>query len=197
MIPILSTRPIGPEDWLEFLLHYLPSVAASVLATLGILLLLYFMKSTSERRFRETAGICVAIAPILIWTIYFFATSDWTLTLTLLNSEDDRVAEQAYETRLRRTIADADSALRLLERANHRESNLRFYAACRLAELLKTNSDSRFVEGALNRVSKAPNIQTAFFGTNSLNKHFYEPGKEQVKMPARELVQRMMNRAEH
>ncbi|MGA3283085.1 MAG: hypothetical protein ABSD57_01325 [Verrucomicrobiota bacterium] len=131
--------------------------------------------------------------PIVVWLIYFASTAKWTFTLACLNSEDDKAAESAYWNLFSQEVG-LDQAVHLIICKNPHEPNpnLTFYAACRIADILATNSDEHIIASTLKKVEDAPIIQTGFFGTNGLNCRLYIPGREQLHISARSLIEQRM-----
>ena len=181
----------GPEDLFEFGRYYLPSLIVAGATTVAILVALIF-----GRRFRAKSArhavltACLVVAPLVCWTIYFAATAGLTSTLILLGSESSEVAERAYFNRFGKQVNSVDAAVRLAVN-KHQESNVRFYASCLVADMLATNDDAT-AASVLKKVESAPIIETEFFGGNGLTEKFYIPGRAQVHLPVRDIIEQRL-----
>jgi len=69
--------------------------------------------------------------------------------------------------------------------------NVRFYAACRVADLLDS-SNQDFQNRVLNEVQDAPIVTPGFFGTNSINCIFYIQDREQPRLAVADIIQRRL-----
>jgi hypothetical protein len=75
--------------------------------------------------------------------------------------------------------------------------NVRFYAACRVADLLKTETNTNVKAQVLKDVENAPAIDTEFFGTNELNFKLYTPYHEQVHISPKSLIERRLEESQY
>jgi hypothetical protein len=180
----------GPDDLVIFGVHYLPSLALT--ATVAILIFAVIVRA---KRLIPTVGRLPSLAPyltlipLIVWIMYFCFTCQSTATLVLLGSESAGVAEIVYTNRFRneRTLEDA---VRLCI-DKHQPPNVRFYAACLVADNLATNKEKSELE-ILQRIDKAPTIETQFIGGNGLTEKFYVPGHAQPHLTAREIVEQRL-----
>jgi hypothetical protein len=182
---------IESDDKVEFILRYLPSLVSAFLACVVIVIIFVFLKRKRVKHLNWKAALLSLLVPVLIWAVYFVLTAKWTLTLTLLNSENEQVAESAYVNLFAQEV-DLDKAVRLAVNVNPQEPNLRFYATCRIADILATNSNGLALESVKKSVENAPIIVTDFFGTNELNYTLYTPGRDQLHISVADLIEKRM-----
>ena len=187
----MTTGPVDlSELWLQFFFWYagmflLWAVSTAVLAA-GALFL--------NRRYRSGRGLPIVsillTLSVLGWVSYFVMTAKWTFTKLALDGEDDTVAEWAYYTHFK-----TDSLDRCMELAmNHGESeNVRFYAACRMADILSSRDD-KFVNSFLDDLDSWIWIHPLFFGTNGINGQFFVTGTIAGPYNVKKLV---LQRLEH
>jgi hypothetical protein len=180
---------IEPEAVTEFAFRYFSSFAWAFATCFLIVVSIVFCKKGGVKWLRWW----FALIPIAVWVIYFVSSAKWTFTLACLNSEDDRAAESVYWDLFTQEVG-LDKAVHLIIYKNPHEPNpnLTFYAACRVADILATNSDEHLIESTLKKVEGAPIIQTGFFGTNGLNYKLYIPGRQQLNISARSLIEQRM-----
>jgi hypothetical protein len=133
---------------------------------------------------------------VCCWGLYFFATTSQYLTLTLLGSESPKAAEFAYQNSFKLNLDQAVELAIRNPRENHVEGQIvRFYAACRIADLLQ--SSNRDVQGRiLNRVHDAPMVAPAFIGTNSINHFFGDPNRGHPPLQVADIIQRRLSELE-
>ena len=112
------------------------------------------------------------------------------IELTLLDTESAGVAEIAYEERFKREVKTLDEAVRLAVN-KHRAPNVRFYAACLVAERLFI-SDELVVTDTLKRVDVAPMIDAQFIGGNRLTARFYAQGRAQPHLTVRQVIEQRL-----
>ena len=182
----------GPEDLLEFGIY---SICRAYFLQLSCPSR-FWLQPLSQRRlrpkFRYWATFRVVLAPasFVCWVVYFLFTCELTYTLIMLDSESSGVAERIYDNRFKRQVDTLDRAVGLAVN-EHQAPNVRFYAACRIADMLVTSNDA-VVASALKRVENAPIFETKFFGGNRLTEKFYDPGHYQVRLPVRDIVRRRL-----
>jgi hypothetical protein len=183
----MSPSPVSAVQWVVFGCTYLSSVAwwaAVTLAAVGILLLVR-RKAGWRRNRRLALGIMLLSAAT--WSIYFTSTAKWRFTATLLDEEDDRVAEWAYHNVF---DVDLDRAVSLAK-DDQQFGNIRFYACLRIADLLAI-SDEQTAKRIFEQVADAPRFLTGFFGTNNLTYGFFIPGQQEGPFSAEEIVKRRL-----
>lgn len=132
------------------------------------------------------------ILPVLIvaatgWFVYFSVNGKQAWAMILLDSEDDRTAEYAYNSLFK---VDLKEAANIAANTRHR-GNVRFYAAFRAADLLVTN-DQRSVESFLQNLKSTSSFQTDFFNTNGLTCGYFVPGHMEGPFDVRELIRRRL-----
>ena len=129
------TTLIDPEDIGAFILHYIPTVVLALVICAVFLACRSMLKKSGF-----VLSVWVPLIPVTIWIVYFCATAKTELILSSLGSESANVAENAY----RNFDINLDQALRIVKHQiqhNIEAENIRFYAACRIADLLSSNSD--------------------------------------------------------
>jgi hypothetical protein len=182
---------VGPEDMLEFGIYYLPSLVFAVLTSVAILVAVIFGKKLRPKFAHYLAlFLCLVPAPLVCWVIYFASTSELTFTLTMLGSERSQAEEHAYDNRFKMQVTTVDAAVGLAV-DQHQESNVRFYASCLIADMLVTNGDAA-VQNVLKKVDDALIVNTEFFGGNRLTDQFYIPGRDQVHLPVRDIIEQRL-----
>src|ERR1041385_264475 len=103
----------GPEDLLEFGLHYLPSLVRSVLTCAAILTAgVLVVRRRPDRRRVGNVMACLAAVPLVCWGVYFACTSELTYTRVSLGSESSGFAERIYFTRFKAQVTTLDRAVR-------------------------------------------------------------------------------------
>lgn len=182
---------LGPEDVVELCIHYATSVFLLIGATLaGFLIAKSIGRRRSDSVIWSAARIPVLMAPLLCWTIYISATFELNYTLIMLGSESSKAAEWTYDNRLKQQVGSLRLAVHLAM-SRRQEPNVRFYAACLIADMLCTN-DYKTVNTTLEQLGNGAEIRTEFFGGNRLTEGFYVPGHDQVQLSPREIVQRRL-----
>jgi hypothetical protein len=172
-------------DAITFAGYYIPSL---LVAFFGVLVLatILFIKGGSARKYILPFTLSI----ICFWGIYIVSTASRYMTLALLGSESDGAAEFAYQKcfdlNLHQAIklAVSNTGITLDETG---AQNVRFYAACRIADLL-VSSNQDFRNTILNKIQNAPTITPGFFGTNALTCIFYIPNREQPRLQVAEII---------
>src|SRR5689334_15456870 len=97
-----------------FLAHYWPALLLAILASAAALGgVAIASRWRWPKRYRRLAFAVGGLIPIAVCSLYFCLTARTTLTLTLLNSEDDGVAERAYQSMFRSQVSSVEAALKL------------------------------------------------------------------------------------
>ena len=86
---------IESDDKVEFILRYLPSLVSAFLACVVMVIVFVFLKRKRVKHLNWKTALLSLLVPVLIWAVYFVLTAKWTLTLTLLNSENEQGGEPA------------------------------------------------------------------------------------------------------
>jgi hypothetical protein len=151
--------------------YYFLSLSICLIATSIGFFLLRRPRQTEEagRVTRRLVGYVLVMSPV-IWLIYCGNTLRDAFAITSLDSEDDQVAEAVYETAFN---VDLDHAVRIAINKSQ-PGNVRFYASCRIADLLDKEND-RVKAAVLDEVATASEFRTGFFGTNQLTCGFFIP----------------------
>ena len=123
------------------------------------------------------------LAPLMF--VFIVSGFKRTLILTALDSEWGGVAEYAY---LHNFDAELNQSIELAVRS--RSENIRFYAACRIADLLALQ-DETTVSYELSELEHAPLVAPEFHGTNNINGVFYT-GMLQPRLRLDDLIRRRM-----
>jgi len=180
----------GPDDMVDLGMRYVHGLVFSVVASF----VLFFAFTQVRHRLKggsgSRLGAFLFFSPLVCWTLYFSATFRLNYTLSMLGSESSGAAEWAYENRFVSEVHTVRAAEHLATSARE-EPNVRFYAACRIADLLSTNNDAS-VNEVLQTLSAGPIITTEFFDGNSLTQGLYVPGHEQVQLSVRDIVERRL-----
>jgi hypothetical protein len=90
---------------------------------------------------------------------------------------------------------DLDHTIKLAVQ-EHQSGNVRFYACCRIADLLATNTDA-VANRTLNAVAGASSFTTDFFGTNRFTTGFFTPGYREGPFQVREVIERRLTENRH
>jgi hypothetical protein len=175
----------GFDELFALLIYYLPSLGCWLLGTIAVTTLLFLAKRKRGERLGWRLIGFILLASGTSWLVYFAATARTAYAITDLDSEEDDVAEAAYHNYFDMGLNKAVS----LAMSDHQRGNVRFYAACRIADLLVTNDD-RTKADILERVDDAPAFNTDFFGTNSLTSGFFIPGHVEGPFTVREIIER-------
>jgi hypothetical protein len=184
---LFVTLNLGLDDLLMFAVYYLRSFVVAGLAMIVLLVASFFVRRLSSGH--SSSAMCllwVSALPIVCWVVYFCLTCSFTKTLIILNSESDDAAEMAYERLFKRQVTTVDRAVDLAIDTGE-APNVRFYAACLVADLL-TNASSNEVDRVLIRVENAPRIEPGFMGGNRLTDQFYIPGHVPPSLSVKTIV---------
>ena len=176
-------------DFIAFLGYYLPSLLAAFIAVLipGFIL---FMKGDSTRKYILPLIIFV----ICCWGIYFISRASQNMTLALLGSESSSAAEFAYQKSFKPNLHQAIKLATSNVPIGQEEvggQNVRFYAACRIADIL-ASSNQDFRNTILEQVQSAPIVTPGFIGTNAINYIFYIQNREQPRLRVPEIIERRL-----
>jgi len=181
---------MGPDDWLMYWLHYVPSLIVVVSTACAMLVGAWLARHYRKRIVYRTV-LCLTVVSIVCWIVYFLSTSTMTCILVSLNSEDARLAESTYDDGLKKEVSTVNAAVRLVM-DRHQAPNVRFYASCLIADMLATNSDAS-VAKVLEMVQDAPKIEPEFIGGNRLTSDFMVPGYAPPQLAVREIIQRRLD----
>ncbi len=185
---LLIFSRIGYDVWVNCALFYVRSSGLLFVGTLvlaGILLL-----SVRKCEKRRCLFLLIVVAFIVGWASYFLTTAGWTITKLSLDAEDARTAEYAYRNLF--TSRNLHGVLRLATDESQ-FSNVRFYAACRAAEILATYPESTR-SLVLTRLKDSAPIRPIFFGTNDINYTFFTPGLSYGPFSVREVIEHRAER---
>ena len=113
------------------------------------------------------------------------------LALTLLDSENNRQAEMVYYEFFDIDLDKAES----IAVDKHQTGNVRFYASCRIADLLSNQSDA-VRKQVLKKVSGSSEFRTGFGGTNRLTCGFFTPNGPEGPYFVEDVVSMRLNSIE-
>jgi hypothetical protein len=185
------TALFGPDDLVALGVYYAPSFAICLALSLAAAAILW--RSKRRRPERPVASFLLTFAPGLpmcAWIAHIALSYRLACTLVLLDSEGDWTAQIVYENRLRAQVTDLGHAVRLAcSRAQ--PPNVRFYAACLVADNLATNNRVQ-AKRVLDTLDSAPIIHTQFMGGNGITVKFYVPGRPQPHLEVREVVEQRL-----
>lgn len=174
-------------DLIAFASFYIPSLLMALCVFIILSVILLVRGKLNQKSIR-----ILAVSIICCWGIYFLSKASQYMTLALLGSESAEAAEFAYQTsfhiNLHQAIALATSPTKIGEE-NVGVQNVRFYAACRIADILAL-SNQDFQNIVLEQVQSAPIVTPGFIGTNSINCTFYIDDRAQPELQVTEIIQR-------
>jgi hypothetical protein len=170
---LMSYPPIDmSEVWIGFAGTYLLRMIVWVAVTLGLCLISVLCKRHFGSNRLFTINIAIVVLSLIALTAYFAWTAKWTFTKIALDAEDSAIAEWAYQHIFE--LRNIDEGMKLA--MNKKEwQTVRFYAACRVADILATNDDQA-VDLFLGRIRGGDPIAPCFFGTNAINSEFFITG---------------------
>jgi hypothetical protein len=175
------------DEWCALFIYYLPSLTCWAFGTTVILALLCLGRRFTRYRLNSAMIWGVIAVSIVSWLTYFVVTARTAFAITLLDTEDDKLAEAAYRNLFDVSLTRAVS----LAINEHLEGNVRFYASCRIADLL-SSADEHTKSSVLDRVANSPPFQTDFFRTNQLTCGFFVPGYAEGPFNVSEIIVRRL-----
>jgi hypothetical protein len=174
--------------------YYLPSLACCTLVALAALIsgvLISKWHRTSKHVARKISYLVAGVA-LVIWLVYFATTLRSAYAITSLDTEDDRRAERVYMT-----IFDIDLKDAIKIAVDQGVSgNVRFYASCRIADLVASNSDYPKLE-LLKSITNAPPFETGFFGTNRLTADVFRPNYQEGPFTVAGVIAKRLSMLNH
>ena len=185
----LSNSDAG--DSLTLLSYYVPSLIIAFLIALLLNAILVSIRGLNRKY------ICLSTASILCcWGIYFLSTASQNMTLTLLGSESPEAAEFAFQKDFKLNLNQAIWLATSNPAGDDAGGqNVRFYAACRIADILES-SNRDFQDRIVNQMRDAPIITPGFIGTNSINCVFGDPNQGQPRLTVAEIIRRRLSEPE-
>jgi hypothetical protein len=150
--------PNDPADWLCFAARIKWTLLCLLLSSIAVFVVFYLR----HLRRRSFLLVLSGIATLVLLIAVVRAGSGTEMLLTLLGSEDDSIAEQAYLK-----LKNEAQTSWLISRINDRkeDSHVRFYLARMLPSVAQAH-ESR--DDIIRRVSPDP-ITPGFFGVNAFN----------------------------
>src|SRR5579859_4123198 len=153
------------EVWIVYVINCGKLFIYWCLATFAVIATVTILQRVKKTRIRWISNIKLVAASILLFVASVLLSARSDLTKLCLDAEDIRTEEWAYNNLFQPDNIDA--CIKLLK--NQAElPNVRFYAACKLGELLAKSSESD-QSYALFHIALAPSVTPTFFGTNSIN----------------------------
>jgi hypothetical protein len=174
-------------DLWPLLVYYVPSFIGCVVIAGSIGFILPRAQRKFEKNWRAGVAFSLALVPILMWLVYFCATVNETYVLNSLDAENDLFAERIYYTRFN---VDLKTAVSIATDENE-PGNVRFYASCRIADLISINNESVKAE-VLKRTSGPLSFRTDFFNTNRLTSGFFVPCHEEGPFTVNEIIKKRL-----
>jgi hypothetical protein len=183
----MNFSQIGVEDWTDFISSYLPSLVLCIFVGVAAWSILFLRARRKGSRLSSGTVLGAIILSAFIWLTYFAITARRVFTVTLLDAENNTLAEAAYKN-----LFDVDLGQAVDLAVNkHQPDNVRFYACCRIADLLTTNNENT-AQSVFIKVANAPAIVPYFFGTNHLTYGFFTPGYSEGPFSVREIIERRL-----
>lgn len=150
--------PHDPADWLSFVVRIQWTFLSLLLCSATAFVVSYLDPFRGKRIF----VLFLVLGAVILMVDVIRTVTGREMLLTLLGSEDDYIAEQAY-----RKLEGQAQATWLLPRINDKkeESNVRFY----LTRMLATNPENLESRAdIIGRINSDP-ITPRFFGLNAFN----------------------------
>jgi hypothetical protein len=171
-------------DWAAAVFSYWDSFL--ILVALCFLVTGALILANRRKKKRPPWGLIARSLLILLisWLTYFGSTLGTNLTLSCLDSENNRLAATVYETCFK---IDLDQAIKLAK-SEHESGNVRFYACCRISDILATKSNP-VIKTVLDQVENIEPFTTGFGGTNFLTPGFFVPNHAEGPFQVREIIE--------
>ncbi|HTR40656.1 MAG TPA: hypothetical protein VMH87_03495 [Pseudomonadales bacterium] len=179
----LSHQDAG--DVLIFAFYYLPSL---IVAFFAILIPTAFFAIRKSLNWNYV--FILTVSAICCWGIYSISMASQYMTLALLGSESSEAAEFAYQKSFKPNLHQAINLAVSSPGWEVEETsgqNVRFYAACRIADIL-ASSNPDFQNTTLEKVQNASIVTAGFFGTNSINGNFFVPNRTQPELSVADII---------
>jgi len=188
----MNVVKIPPDELWALGAYYFVSFISSMMI-IGVMIFLFRqLRRRSGKALSAGFGVFLILLPIPVWLVYVITTIGDAYAVTSLDTEDDSVAERVYYSNFN---VDLKSAIKLA--VNGKQSgNVRFYASCRIADLLATNSEA-MKAFALEKIASAPRFQTGFFNTNGLTCGFFVPNYAEGPFAVEEIVEKRLSKLDH
>lgn len=164
-------------------IYYSKSLACCAVATGVMGLALFFAKRKNGQHTTVKLTSWLLWLPTLVWLMYFSTTFRDSYAITSLDDEDDKFAQAVYRSSF---DIGLDKAIKLAVDPDE-SGNVRFYASCRVADLLVTNDD-HMKSAILDRVKDTPDFETGFFSTNQLTCGFFTPNYAEGPFTVSEII---------
>jgi hypothetical protein len=183
----MNLQQIDHYEWWALGIYYCPSMACCLLLAAVMGFLPFIVKGKLSEAASVSFHIGLAAIPFLGWTWYLVASAHYAFLVTSLDTEDDISAERIYRTYF---DLDLDRVVKIAA-DNSEAGNVRFYASCRIADLIATNR-ARLRRSILEKTSSASPFKTGFFRTNSLTSGFITPGYQEGPFTVNGIVERRL-----
>jgi hypothetical protein len=184
----MSFFQIPIDEWWDLGVYYRGClICCAVLA--GLLTISAVFIAKHNNRF-SNIKYYVFVVPLAIWVIYFCNTAKEAFAVTSLDSENNIYAEVVYNS-----CFDIDLEQTIQLAIDKRQSgNVRFYASCRVADILATNGTLKV--GVFERIADTPAFRTGFGGTNDLTCGFFTPNYAEGPFTVREIIAKRLRQKE-
>jgi hypothetical protein len=179
------------EVWTNMVIYYLRPIilCGFVTALIGMILVYCKRKCVFYNTWQKASFGFLCFVPILVLTIYCLLTVKRSYVSLSLDSENANTAALTYHGTFQ--AVTLPEALNLA--TNQQEwDNVRFYAACHVADILATNS-SYAIKDVLDQVKGAPKIKPIFFGKNDVNASFFVSGMSYGPFSVTEIIEKRLN----
>jgi hypothetical protein len=166
----MNFSQIPVDEYWAFGIYYCPSLVGCGLAIAVLWALVFHPRQQGKGRLSPILLSSLLLIPLLIWLYYFTVTAKYAFAITSLDAENnvfaDVVYNELFDVNLNTAIKIAiDDKL---------GGNVRFYASCRIADILAANDD--YIRAVtFQKVANAHEFRTGFGGTNELTCGFFRP----------------------
>ena len=181
----MSFSRIPIDEWWALAVYYCGSLICCALFT-GLLVIIFAFIAKERRKQLSVLTYCVFVVPLVIWVIYFRDTAKQAFAITSFDSENNIYAEFVYNTYF---DTDLEQTVQLVNDKSQ-SGNVRFYASCRIADILATNGASK--TDVLQGIANIAGFRTGFGGTNDLTCGFFTPNYAEGPFTVREIIERRL-----
>jgi len=175
------------SEWFALAVYYYKSFAFSILVLMLIGIWLKFGKWGKNDASQRRAIYFLLSLPFVIWIAYFTVTAKEAYALTSLDSENNLQAEAIYKNCFSVSLKEAVK----IAINDNQTGNVRFYASCRIADLIANNSPQT-KKYALEQVANAAPFLTGFGGTNDLTCGYFIPNRQEGPFTVTEIITRRL-----
>ncbi|MDB6064288.1 MAG: hypothetical protein JWR26_496 [Pedosphaera sp.] len=182
------------EVLVDFVAYYFFAAMAWAVVTIVVCGVICFRRRARDKFFNLKSIGKFVLWSLIAWCAFFASTAKWRFLELSLDTESSATADYAYHHLL--VDYSLNTCVRLA--ANHRQwQTVRFYAACRIGEMLAVNNDEQELQRVLKQMENVPPIAPCFFGTNSVNSDLFVTGTIAGPYEVRELIEHKYHQARH